>query len=167
MALNAQILLSILAHETSSGDISQTLRATPATYSLSLANGTGANQAQVVWSDSGTVLAGSDLQFSLSSLADDRGTVSMSSVKLIYIRNTGSIALTSLPATPSDWPGGPFSLTEGSTLSVPPGGALLWSNPSAQGWAVGDPLNQLAFSNLSESTATTYEIIIIGEGTIT
>jgi len=43
MALNAQITLSILAHETSSGDLSRTLRATPANYALSLGDGTGAN----------------------------------------------------------------------------------------------------------------------------
>ena len=45
MALNAQIMLSILAHETSAGDMSKTLRATPATYSASLSDGTAAYQA--------------------------------------------------------------------------------------------------------------------------
>ena len=47
MALNSQINISLIAHETSSGDLSQTIRVTPASYAAALTTGTGANQAQV------------------------------------------------------------------------------------------------------------------------
>ena len=76
MPINAQVLLSVLSHESTSGDISQTLRVTPATYALSLGDGTGANQAQVAWSDSRTFPAGGEDSFAIRSLTDDRGTVS-------------------------------------------------------------------------------------------
>ena len=87
MALSAQVSLSILAHETSSGDLSRTLRATPATYSVVLSDGTAAYQAQVVWSDART-LAGSSETLNLASLADTRDgasvTVTLTAVKAAY-----------------------------------------------------------------------------------
>ncbi|NBW16401.1 MAG: hypothetical protein EBR82_51315 [Caulobacteraceae bacterium] len=77
MALNAQIMLSILVHETSAGDLSRTLRATPASYSAVLSDGTAAYQAQVVWSDSRT-LAGLSETLNLASLADTRDGATVS-----------------------------------------------------------------------------------------
>ena len=86
MALNAQIALSILAHETSIGDLSRTLRATPANYALSLTDGTGANQAQVVWSDSRTATTSND-DLTLWNLSDTRDgasvTVAFTQIKLV------------------------------------------------------------------------------------
>ena len=153
MALDAQILLSILAHETSSGDISQTLRVTPATYALSLGDGTGANQAQVAWSGVITTPA----TVNLKSLTDDRGTVSLSAIKTILVVNDG----------PDDlrWNGGSWTTgPSGSTYGVPAGGAWFATAPSATGWAVGGAPQTMLF----DSTGTaTFSIILIGEGTIT
>jgi len=165
MALDAQILLSILAHETSSGDIAQTLRATPATYSLGLSNGTGANQAQVVWSDSRTIEAQGDDTPDVRALTDDRGTVSFSAVKLIYIKNTGSVALNLIGN--GDWNTGPQKLPDTSNYEVPAGGVWLATNPTAAGWAASGTEKYVTIHNQSASTAATYEIILIGEGTVT
>jgi hypothetical protein len=165
MPLNAQVLLSILAHETSSGDISQTLRATPATYSLSLTNGTGANQAQVVWSDSRTLPLAADDTPDIRALTDDRGTVSFSAVKLIYIKNTGAVALNLIGN--GDWNTGPQKLPDTSNYEIPAGGVWLATNPTAAGWAATGVSKWITITNQSSSTATSYEIIIIGEGTVT
>ena len=93
MALTAQIALSILAHETSSGDLSRTLRATPANYAIRLTDGTGANQAQVVWSDARTATTSND-DLTLWNLSDTRDgasvTVAFTQVKLVYVKNTSS-----------------------------------------------------------------------------
>ena len=149
MALNAQITLSILAHETSSGDLSRTLRATPANYALSLGDGTGANQAQVVWSDSRTV-SGPSETLNLSSLPDTRDgasvSVALTAVKVAYIRNAH--ATTALTVS-----GGPF----GSGYTLPAGAAAVHADPSAGG---------LAATNVTVAGAT-YEIVLIGEGTVT
>ena len=40
MALNAQVNLSLLAHETASGDLSSTIRVTPASYAAAIGDGT-------------------------------------------------------------------------------------------------------------------------------
>ena len=166
MALNAQILLSILAHESSSGDISQTLRATPASYSLTLGNGTGANQAQVVWSDAGAL--SSNVPISLNSLSDDRGTVAFSSIKLLFLRNTGAadvVVSTDSLGEPENWSGGPVKGGAPDAVTVPPGGVWIATNPSASGWAVGSADDYAI--GLSADAATSYEIILIGEGTVT
>lgn len=151
MALNAQIQLSILAHETSSGDISRTLRATPVSYAATLADGTGANQAQVVWSDSRT-LAGASETIDPASLADTRDgaavTVAMTAVKVAYLKNThASISLTAA--------GGPF----GSGSTVQPGGAVALVSPTAGGLSA-------AAITVTGSAGGTYDIVLIGEGSV-
>jgi hypothetical protein len=150
MALDAQILLSILAHETSGGDISQTLRATPATYSVSLSDGTGANQAQVVWSDSRT-LAGSSETLNASSLTDDRGTVAMTALKAVYVKNSSTATLTFTPASAAAF---------GGTFLVRAGGAALAVASDATGMAAGNLV-------VAGGAGQTYDIILIGEGTVT
>jgi hypothetical protein len=169
MALNAQILLSILAHETSSGDISQTLRATPATYSLTLGNGTGANQAQVVWSDSRTIPGGSQDTVPLRTLTDDRGSVSFTAVKAMYIRNTSqsSIQLALGDALQEAWTSGPGYAVDGNNYgetNIAAGGCLFFSDPTAGGAVV--PQSE-ATIYINGASGLTYEIILIGEGTVT
>ena len=168
MALDAQILLSILAHETSSGDISQTLRVTPATYSLAISDGTGANQAQVVWSESGTIPTGSSGEIDLTALADDRGTVAMTSLKAIAFKNVSAQAPISLSQPQNGaWEAGPYGTGE---VGIPPGGMALFVSPTAGGWPVAagpqiiDIANAAAFGS---GLVATYDIVLIGEGTVT
>jgi hypothetical protein len=158
MPLNAQILLSILAHETSAGDLSKTLRATPVSYAATLSDGTGANQAQVVWSFEGTfdgeyVLGSNGLVFS-----DNRGTVDFSALKAIYIKNTGSIDF-----YVSGWPDGPIS--ENGSAFFRPGAAALFVCPDANGW----PANADYAFGLNagdDSPVASAQVVLIGEGTI-
>ena len=150
MALNAQILLSILAHETSSGDISQTLRATPATYSLGLSDGTGAGQAQVVWSDART-LAGASETLDSAALTDDRGSINLSALKAVYIRNASTVTLTATPATPAAF---------GGTHHIRSGGVAVAVAGDATGMAGGT-------LTVAGSAGAAYDIILIGEGTVT
>jgi hypothetical protein len=161
MALNAQILLSIVAHEASSGDLSRTLRATPATYAVSLADGTGASQAQVVWSGSRTATTAND-DLSLSALSDTRDgaavTVAFTQVKAVYVKNTSSTATLRIGgvsgATAFE------GLPVGTFMPLPPGGCYLFSAPSASGAAA----NTARFASASGSC--TYDIVIIGEGSV-
>lgn len=155
MALDAQILLSILAHESSSEDISRTLRATPASYSLTLGDGTGANQAQVVWSDARTISAEETL--TTTALSDDRGSVAFSAIKAVYIKNTH--ATIDIDARSSLF--GQSAIGIPSLVRVRPGGILFSVDPTAQGR--GAPSITVSPS----STGGTYEIIVIGEGTVT
>lgn len=160
MPLNAQILLSILAHETSSGDLSRTLRATPVSYALSLTDGTGANQVQVVWSDSRT-LSGSPDTLTLGSLTDDRGTVTFTAIKVIYIKNNGSATMLWSDGT---WGGSPFDDIAASSVNIRPGGVLAIAAPDAGGFSVSSGSQTIVLSSATSGVA--YEIVLIGEGSI-
>lgn len=149
MALDAQILLSILAHESSNGDVVRSLRATPATYSLVLSNGTAANQAQVVWSDSRT-LSGSTDVLDATALTDDRGTVNMTALKAVYIRNTGTATLTATPSSAAAF---------GGTYHIRSGGAAAAFASDATGMAGGT-------LTIAGGSGQTYEIVLIGEGAV-
>lgn len=152
MALSAQVSLSILAHETSSGDLSRTLRATPATYSVILSDGTAAYQAQVVWSDART-LAGSSETLNLASLSDTRDgasvTVTLTAVKAAYIRN-------SHPTIGLTLAGAPFPA---GGLAVAAGAAVTLVDPSAAGMTAGTV-------TVTGSAGATYDIVLIGEGSV-
>ena len=148
MPLNAQLTLSILAHETSSGDLSRTLRATPVSYASSLSDGTGAGQAQVAWSAT-RPLAGASETINPSALADTRdgspATVTMTAVKVVYVRNKGgsAISIAGLPIT-----------------SVAAGAAAMHCDPSAAGIVAGGV-------TVTGTVGGTYDIVLIGEGTVT
>lgn len=166
MALNAQILFSIVAQESSSGDMFSQMRVTQASYAASLTDGTGANQAQIAWSDSRVVGASESDDLVLTALVDDRGTVSFSSIKSWYVKNTSQYQVTLgrdqqgdvLPTNP--WSGWVYGNGTGFTMS--PGGAIAHCSPSASGEGVA------AGSRIRVSAAegATYDIVLIGEGTV-
>jgi hypothetical protein len=160
MPLNAQIMLSILAHETSAGDLSRTLRATPASYALSLTDGTGANQAQIVWSDSRIAPANDEDGTGLASFTEDGMNYSFTSVKVIYIRNTGTVELL---WAGGEWPTGPNPVA-GAAIKIRPGGVVFMAAPDATGWATAN--SALRIDNQT-ATNGSYEVVLIGEGTIT
>lgn len=147
MSLSAEVLFSIVAVETDTADIARNSRITKADYFQALTEGTDANQAQIAWSDS-RVSGGTDT-LQLSALSDTRDGASVSvvfsAVKAIYIRNTGSTHTLTLSGSLSG--------------SVAPGGIFVVVNPTAAGAS--------ASSLVVTSTAgATYDIVVIGEGTI-
>lgn len=152
MPFNAQMTFSLLAHETSNGDLSRTLRATPASYAVAIGDGTGAAQAQLTWSDARTMVGASET-LNLTSLPDTRDgasvTVTITATKVIYIKNTsGSAALT--------FSGGPLT---GSGVVLAAGGFCVLADTSAAGMAAGT-------ITVAGATGATYEIVLIGEGSI-
>lgn len=159
MPLNAQISLSIIAHESTSGDISRQMRVTPAIYAAMLTDGTGANQAQVVWSATGTIPEAAGVSFLFSNLQDDRGTVSITALKLMYVRNPGT---QTLQLSPPNWSNGPLSA---GNIVLPPGAAVTFVCPTSAGWPTTSNNAQLAVDTSNE--ATTVEVVFIGEGTVT
>jgi hypothetical protein len=158
MALNAQVMVSVVAQESSSGDMFNQMRVTPASYSLSLTEGTGASQSQVVWSDS---LTAYDTPVMPSALPDDRGTVSITALKLIYLRNTGAVDL---------WLGSSIAsgqrviFSKDQDIIVPAGGVFMLTNPSAAGWATSS--GQTLFILSTTGANVSFDIVLIGEGTI-
>ena len=152
MPLNAQIALSLIAHETTAGDLSQTLRATPVSYAVSLSDGSGANQAQVVWSATRT-LSGASESLPLAALQDTRdgspATVTMTAVKAAFVRNKGASSVS--------FAGAPFP-SAGITAAA--GATIVLCDPSAAGMAASGV-------TVTGTVGGSYDIVFVGEGTVT
>jgi len=162
VTLNANILFSLVANETDAGDYAKDVRTTKVEYFKELTDGTGANQAQIAWSDSGTF---DNDYFPLGvgfTFTDERGSGSFSAIKFFYVKNTGSQDFSIL--SPADWPNGPlFAPTSPAGLHLKPGGAVAYFAPDAAGW----PTAGSTFGFSTGEGVAAYEVILIGEGTIT
>jgi hypothetical protein len=147
VSLSAEVFFSIVAVETDTADIARNSRVTRADYFQALTEGTAANQAQIVWSDS-RVSGGTDT-IQLDSLSDTRDGASVSvvfsAVKTIYVRNTGSTHT--------------LTLTGSFSGSVAPGGILAVVNPTAAGASASTLV-------VTSTVGATYDIVVVGEGTI-
>lgn len=173
MPLNAQVAVSIVAHETAAGDLSRAMRVTPATYAMLFTDGTAANQAQVVWSKTGTAGGIGSADFVLNSLPDTRDgaavTVAFTTVKAVYVRNTGASGTLSVGFSSI----GPAFLgfPAGSPLQIAPGGVYCVVSPGDSGFAATMTVNNVTSGLTARLTAAsgspTYEVMFIGEGTVT
>ena len=148
--LAANILVDLFAQEQLSGDIVRELRTTPLRYYVSFTEGTAANQAQVVWSDSRTLASGSET-INFESISDTRDgaavTINFSAVKAVVVRNSHATYSVTFSGAFTAWP-------------IKPGGMVAIVDPSADGVATPSLV-------VSGSAGVTYDIIIIGEGTVT
>lgn len=160
MPLSAQVLLSVVAHESSVGDLSSQMRVTPANYAISLTNGSDEGQSQVAWGDSYAWTDGTSVPYLLYGLSDDRGTLTLTALKVFYIRNKGTTPLlvnvTSFSTAP---------IQNGGRVEVQGGGAAVFVAPTAGGWAVGGA-SSMTISRATDSSSADFDIAFIGEGTI-
>lgn len=167
MTLNANILLSILTGETDSGDHAKDVRTTKVDIFKELVDGTGANQAQVAWSDSRVVAPGGYDNVNLRVLTDDRGTISITAVKAWCIRNTGPVSFFfGAYGTSQESYSLPIGEEGYGIASLPLGGVAFFLNPTAAGWITNSPTANFVVFNSAGQNAT-YDIVFIGEGAIT
>jgi hypothetical protein len=174
MPLNAQVAVSVVAHETAVGDLSRTVRVTPATYAMLFTDGTAANQAQVVWSKTGTAGNIGTADFVMNALPDTRDgaavTVAFTTVKAVYVRNTSTSGTLNigLAGIGPAFPGFPAAV---GALPIGPGGVYCVVSPGDSGFAatltVDNVTSGLTARLTAGSGSPTYEVMFIGEGTVT
>lgn len=131
---------------------------------ITMNTGTGASQADKMFSDRRTIALSSNEDLDLAGvLTDPFGvTVTFAKVKAIIITaasgNTNNVKVK--PATTNGFLG-PFNAAA-DTVSIPPGGSFMVAAP-VSGWTVtagtGDLLN---IANSGAGTSVTYDIVIIG-----
>lgn len=137
-------------------------------WSDSLANGTGASQADIIWWDTRTVGAGANDDLDLNgTLIDAFGnTVDLLHVKGIFISSTATVAADTLSlgaegvAEWVSWVGG-----AGDKLVVGAGGVFLLTSPITGYVMVGAASDTLRIHNDSGANAVTYTIIVWGTST--
>jgi len=134
------------------------------TERIRLTSGTGANQADKLFTDTRTLSASGTEDLDLAgSLTDALGTtLTFARIKAVIVTaasgNTNNVNVTR-PASN----GVPLFLAAGDGIAVRPGGMFVWVAPDATAVAVtGGTGDLLTFTNSAGSTPVTYSVIIIG-----
>ncbi len=165
MAFSSTSLLQIAANLTSSLDLVGASAPLSISQQITFAEGTGANQANRVWSDTRTIAASTseDLDLSGSALLDPYGVaVVFTKVKAIFVRaaagNTNNVVVGGAAAT--QWAA---MLGTTGTVTLPPGALFAAFNPSTAGYAVAaGATDLLKVANSGAGTSVSYDIVIIG-----
>jgi hypothetical protein len=145
-------------------DLSTPVDSLTETARIQLANGTGANAADLCFHDQRTINASANEDLDLAgSLAGPFGAAQVFvELRAIMIKaaagNTNNVRVTR-PASN----GVPLFLAASDGIDVPPGGVFLWSCPADGKVTVtastGDLIN---IANSSSGTSVTYDVVIVG-----
>lgn len=164
MALATTITLTISAALTKALDLVSAEGRHAISKQIALASGTGANQADKVFSDSRTIAASATDSLDLAgALLDALGDAfTPARIKALYVfaaaANTNNVNVTRPAAN-----GVPLFLAAGDGIPVRPGGLFVWVAPDATGVAVTAGTGDLIdIVNSGAGTSVTYDILIVG-----
>jgi len=162
-ALTAKVVLNIGTTYTGSSGLGTAIETLNLDYSITLASGTGDNQADVVYSASRSLAddANEVLDFYASgALTDSFGTaLTMKTVKLLAIYNTSTTA--SLKIGGGTVAVGIFDdVTD--ILTLPPGGKFIYSAPDSTGLDITTNKDLNLLHGGQGTAALTYKIVAIG-----
>lgn len=164
MPLTSTVKLAVGAKLTSALDLGTATAPALKEFALTLANGTGANQADLVWSDRRTLAASAteDLDLAGTLAGPLGGTLTFARVKALLVTaasgNTNNVRVTRPAAN-----GLPLFLAASDGLDVRPGGAFLWVAPDATGVAVTAGTGDLlTVTNSAGTTGVTYDVVVLG-----
>lgn len=165
MALDSKVTLTISSSLTKALDLLTSEGKLAIQKVIALTSGTGANQADKVFSDTRTIAASAtdSLDLAGGGLLDALGDAfGPARIKAVYVfaaaANTNNVNFTR-PAVN----GVPLFLAVSSGIPVRPSGLLIWVAPDATGVAVtagtGDLIDLV---NSAGGTSVTYDIVILG-----
>lgn len=165
MALTSKVSVSLTASQTSALDLGTATFEPALSSALSLASGTAANQADVIWTDTRTLSASANEDLDLAgSLTNAFGaSVTFVKVKAIVVSaaaaNTNNVVVTRPGSN-----GVPCFVAAGDGVSIGPGGFFAIAAPGTAGVctvtaSTGDLIN---VANSAGSTDVTYSIAVIG-----
>ena len=164
MALSLTVKAGIRGNHTKALDLGTADLPIDVLANIALADGTGANQADRIFTDTRTLAASATEDLDLAgSLTDAYGaTITLARIKAILVKaasaNTNNVNV-SRPASN----GVPLFLAASDGIQVLPGGAFLWVAPNAAGIAVTAGTGDLlTFTNSSSGTSVTYDVVIVG-----
>ncbi|MBN2204309.1 MAG: hypothetical protein JW767_04725 [Thermoleophilia bacterium] len=131
---------------------------------IEFADGTGAGQANTVWSDRRTIAASTteDLDFSGGGLTDAFGTaIAPSKIRAIIV--SASSGNTNNVVVGGDANSIPFLSAATTTVSIQPGGVFVFTAPATAGIAVtADTGDILQVANGGADTTVTYDVVVLG-----
>lgn len=163
MALSATIKAGISAVHTNVLDNGTATFPLNLLQSLSLTDGTGASQADRIFSDTRTLSASATEDLDLSgTLTNAYGTVTFARIKAVLVIASGD-NINNVNVTRPASNGVPLFLAASDGLAVRPGGIFMLACSDATGVAVTAGTGDLlTLTNSSGTTPVTYTIVIIG-----
>ena len=133
---------------------------TTAALSLTLEDGTGANQANAYWRDVITIAAGATTTVDLTALPlkafGGTGTLSLAAAKLVLAVNRSDVAGVTFNGTATNR----WATFIGGAATLP-AGATLYATSTAAGWTI-NGTNKLVTITNTGSVAATVELYFVG-----
>lgn len=164
MSLVSELLIKAVCTETDALDLVSVTAPLSLTQRITLTDGSGLNQANMVFSDRRSLNASAteDLDLAGSLVGNFGDTLTFARIKGLIVvassANTNNVQVTRPAAN-----GVPLFLAAGDGIPVLPGGAFAWFSPNAAGVAVTAGTGDLiTFTNSAGSTSVTYDVVIIG-----
>lgn len=166
MALsNTSTLVRLLSTPTRSIDLQSVEAPLTIQHGLALPNGTGAGQADLLWTDQRTIAASGTDDLDLAGTFTDvfGQAVVFARVKALLIKassgNTNNVVVGNAAATQFL---GPFGAAA-HTLAIQPGGVFFALAPGTTAWAVAaGSADLLRIANSGAGTGVTYDIAVLG-----
>lgn len=163
---SGNVKLSLAGILTNDNDLSTVTQAFNYSKSYNIANGTGANQANMIWADTRTIAAsGTDDLDLYGGLTNAFGTaINFTSIKGIII--VADSANTNDVLVGGDGAAAFVNWVSDATdkIVVKPNGMFAIMNTNANGYAVTNTTaDVLQIANSSSGTSVTYDVIIFGE----
>ncbi len=131
---------------------------------LTLANGTGADQADLIFTDQRTLAASGTENLDVAGALSGAfgSTITMARVKAIFVKaaagNTNDVQVTRPGSN-----GVPLFLAAGDGVALKPGGFMMIATGNATAYPVTAGTGDLlTFTNSAGGTSVTYDIIIVG-----
>lgn len=169
MALTGTIRVLTNLTNTQSLDLSTPRDDIAVELASTLTSGTGANQANSVFTDRRTLASSAtdDLDvYDFGGTRDALGQVFTNArVKAIIVYNRASTAGENIRVGGNGTSAAfnvPFNASDDASVVVGPGGVLAMINPSAAGWAVADSTNHLLRITNAGAGSIDYDVIIVG-----
>lgn len=162
MALSSELNVSVKGLLSSPLDLSTAKDLLEWPYTLTLNNGTGANQANNQWSDSRSLTTGTNENLDLAGGVTNAlgATVTFTKVRVLIFRglkaNTGNLVI-SRPAN-----GVPFLGAATDNFTLKPNGVVIIADPSTAGITVTAATGDLINVDNASGATQGYEVIIIG-----
>lgn len=163
MPLTTQAAASVSADLTSAAALGSLVATVGSNRYMSWASGTGADQADKIFTGSGTINASTTTTLDLAGgLTDPSGAaVTFVKVKLIFLKNTHATQALALTRPASN--GVPFLTAAGDAIPIPPGGHVHLVGPGAAGLATvtagtGDLIDLVN----GAGSSVTYDIVLVG-----
>lgn len=161
---NSTLTVAIDAVLTNANDLSSTVDKLLKSYSTALTQGTGDNNANMIWHDQRTLAASAteDLDFAASLTSIINGaTLTFTKIKAIIVfaaaANTNNVQVTR-PASA----GVVLFLAASDGVAVLPGGMFLLTAPKAGIAVTATTADLVTFTNSAGTTSVTYDVVVIG-----